>query len=366
VRRLPSSDSFEAPSTSIARALHRRLPERIRGPGTLYLWPRSGRPAARAIEALESTKRPYELIEDSCLRTPLAEWQVQECMAELTGALGDAEAEETRALFMPGALPPKLPDFARMSTLYALDVLARSGWLLDQLAEGRFTSWFHPIADARDTTRIFGHEALLRGIERDGSVIPPSPIFTLAREAGLLFEVDSAACRAAIREAARAARGGCVFINFSPAAITDPAMNLRAILDAIEEAGLARERVVFEVVEADKLGDGESLASVLGTYRDAGLRVALDDLGAGWSTLNLVHALKPDFIKIDGALVRGVHADPVKGVIAEKLLEMGAALGIGTIVEGVEEEAELRWVRDHGANYVQGFLLGKPQPAVHS
>jgi EAL domain-containing protein (putative c-di-GMP-specific phosphodiesterase class I) len=54
----------------------------------------------------------------------------------------------------------------------------------------------------------------------------------------------------------------------------------------------------------------------------------------------------------------------VKSVIAEKLLEMGAALGIGTIVEGVENEAELRWVRDHGANYVQGFLLGMPQPAV--
>ncbi|HEX4386091.1 MAG TPA: EAL domain-containing protein [Myxococcales bacterium] len=299
---------------------------------------------------------------DSCVRVALEENEVQSCTAELTQALGDAEATETRALFMPGRAVPQLPDFARMSTLRALDVLSRSGWILDQLAEGRFTSWFHPIAHARDTSRIFGHEALLRGVERDGSLIQPSPIFALAREAGLLFEVDFAASRSAIREAARKPESGCVFINFSPAAIRDPRENLRATLQAIEEAGLARERVVFEVVEADHLGDAPGLTEVLRGYREAGLRVALDDLGAGWSTLNLIHKLRPDFIKLDRELVRGIDVDPVKSVIASKLIEIGRELGIETIVEGVEEKAELAWVREHGADYVQGFLLGEPRP----
>lgn len=353
------------PAPTIARALHRRLPDRICGAGTLYLWLRPGRAALRVAKALREARRDHEFI-DACVRIPLGENDVQLCTAELCEGLSDAEAHETRALFMPGAHPPQLPDFSRMTTLHALDVLARSGWLLDQLAEGRFISWFHPIVHALDTSRVFAHEALLRGVERDGSLVAPQPILTLAREAGLLFEVDSAACRSAIRQAARQSPGMCVFVNFSPAAVLDPDASLSATLDVIAEAGLPRERVVFEVVEADRFPDTALLEAVLRAYRQAGLRVALDDLGAGWSTLNLVHRLRPDFIKLDRGLIRGVHADPVKGLIARKLLEIGRGLGIGTIVEGIEEEAELSWVREHGADFVQGFLLGKPAPAARS
>lgn len=294
------------------------------------------------------------------MRIPLRDNEVQACTAELCTALSDGEALDTRALFMPGDGPPGLPDFARMTTLHALDVLAQSGWLLDQLAEGRFTSFFHPIVHARDTSRIFAHEALLRGVERDGSLVAPQPILTLAREAGLLHEVDSAACRSAIREAARHGRDMCVFVNFSPAAIEDPEAHLESTVQVIEESGLPRDRVVFEVVEADRFPDAALLDAVLGGYRSAGFRVALDDLGAGWSTLNLVHRLRPDFIKLDGELVRGVHHDPVKALIAAKLLEIGRGMGIGTIVEGIEEPEELRWVCDHGADFVQGFLVGRP------
>ncbi len=317
---------------------------------------------ARKLTALG---RDHEFI-DACARIPLGEGEVQLCTADLCQALTEAEAHDTRALFVPGASAPQLPDFARMTTLHALDVLARSGWLLDQLAEGRFISFFHPIVHADDTDRIFAHEALLRGVERDGSIIAPQPILTLAREAGLLSEVDSAACRSAIREAALQGPDMCVFINFSPAAVRDPEAHLSSTVQAIEEAALPRDRVVFEVTEADRYGDTPRLQQVLNAYRRAGFRVALDDLGAGWSTLNLVHRVRPDFIKLDRELIRGVHDDPVKALIARKLLEIGQGMGIGTIVEGIEEEAELAWVRDHGAEFVQGFLLGKPAPVIRS
>jgi EAL domain-containing protein (putative c-di-GMP-specific phosphodiesterase class I) len=356
--RIPSSAPPE-PANSIARALHQRLPERIRGAGTLYLWPRPGRASARALQALREASRPHDWIE-SCVRIPLRESAVQACTAELSSTLNEAECIDTRALFMPGGAAPELPDFSRMTTLHALDVLAQSGWLLDQLAEGRFTSFFHPIMHADDVSRVFAHEALLRGVERDGSLVAPQPILTLAREAGLLSEVDSAACRAAIREAARHGPDMCVFINFSPAAIIDPIAHLDSTVRAIEEVGLPRERVVFEVVEADRFADAALLDAVLAGYKSAGFRVALDDLGAGWSTLNLVHRLRPDFIKLDRELIRGVHQDPVKALIAGKLLEIGRGMGIGTIVEGIEEPEELAWVREHGADFVQGFLLGRP------
>src|SRR5207248_215983 len=223
------------PARSLARALHLRVPERIRGAGTLYLWLRPGRAAAKTVRALRDGRHAHELIE-WCARIPLRESEVQICTAGLCDALSPEEAEQTRALFMPGEHPPALPDFARMTTLHALDVLARSGWLLDQMAEGRFTSLFHPIVHAHDTRRVFAHEALLRGVERDGSLVAPQPILALAREAGLLGEVDFAAVRSAIRETARHGPGTSVFINFTPAAVQDPDASLRSVLAAIEEA----------------------------------------------------------------------------------------------------------------------------------
>src|ERR1041384_2464872 len=245
--RIPPSAPSQEPATFIARALHRRLPERIQGAGTLYLWLRPGRAAARIAAKLREASREHALIEH-CAKIPLGEREVQICTAELVDALAPGDAEQTRALFMAGDREPELPDFARMTTLHALDVLARSGWLLDQMAEGRFPSFFHPTVHARDPSRIFAHEALLRGVERDGSLVAPQPILTLAREAGLLGEVDFAAVRSAIRETARHGPGTSVFINFTPAAVHDPDASLKSVLAAIEEAGLPRERVVFEVV----------------------------------------------------------------------------------------------------------------------
>lgn len=363
--RLRSSAAPAQPETCIARALHRRLPEKIRGAGTLYLWLRRGRTALRVARKLRASGREHEFI-DACARVRLGEGEMQLCTEDLCSALSEAEAHDTRALFVPGPGAPQLADFARMTTLHALDVLSRSGWLLDQLAEGRFISYFHPIVHADDTDRVFAHEALLRGVERDGSIIAAQPILELAREAGLLSEVDSAACCSAIREAARHGPDRCVFINFSPAAMRDPEASLSSTLRAIEEAQMPRDRVVFEVTEADRYEDTLRLQQVLNAYRRAGFRVALDDLGAGWSTLNLVHRLLPDFIKLDRELIRGVQDHPVKALIAAKLLEIGRGMGIGTIVEGIEEPAELSWVREHGADFVQGFLMGEPAPTLRS
>lgn len=355
--------SISEPSTVIARNLHGRLPERLRRDGLLFLWLQEGRRTTRIVRALRSGGWRHELVE-SCARIELRADQIQECIASLSSVLPENEQAETKALFVDQpCVEPRLADFSRMTTLHSLDVMARSGWLLDQLAEGRFTSFFHPIVYARDRRHVFAHEALLRGVERDGSLVAPQPILDLARQAGMLLEVDFAACQSAIREAARHGPGMSVFINFSPAAIKDPETNLRAMIAAIDRAGIAHERVVFEVVEADRFGDLPLLDQVLRGYRSAGFRVALDDLGAGWSTLNLVHRLRPDFIKLDRELIRGVHLDPVKGLIAGKLLEIGRGLGIHTIVEGIEVEEEMRWACDNGADFVQGFLVGRPSPS---
>ncbi|MGY3253983.1 EAL domain-containing protein (putative c-di-GMP-specific phosphodiesterase class I) [Thermostichus sp. MS-CIW-19] len=120
--------------------------------------------------------------------------------------------------------------------------------------------------------------------------------------------------------------------------------------------------MVFEVNESDRSPDLDHLQRILRFYRQAGFRVALDDLGAGYGSLNLLHRLQPDVIKLDRELIRGVDGDPYKAVIAQKVLELAQELGIVTLAEGIETAEELQWVRDHRVDLVQGFFIARPQP----
>src|SRR5262249_43989437 len=91
-----------------------------------------------------------------------------------------------------------------------------------------------------------------------------------------------------------------------------------------------------------------------------GFLVALDDLGAGYSSLTLLTRLRPDFVKLDVELVREVDIDAYKANIAAKLLELAHSIGIQTIAEGVETLGEWQWLREHECDYVQGFFFGRP------
>jgi EAL domain-containing protein (putative c-di-GMP-specific phosphodiesterase class I) len=330
--------------------------------GTLYVWFPDAPALARAHEALCSSGRRPTLTA-SCARIALGARELDGCVLDLGGAITETEARRARALFIPGSTAPSIDDFGRIVSLHQLHVAAQTGWLLEQFEVGNVTSHFHPIVHVDDTSRVFAHEALLRGKGRNGKSLEPLTILQNAREAGLYQQLDLAACRCAIREAAHLPASVTVFINFSPAMMSDAESALETTVAAIDAAGLEPGRFVFEVIEADRIEDASHLKTVLDAYRRDGFRVALDDLGAGWSTLNLVHRLRPDFIKLDRDLIREVNVDRVKDLIASKLLEIGRGLGIRTIVEGVETMQELQWARARGADFVQGFLIAKPGPS---
>lgn len=135
---------------------------------------------------------------------------------------------------------------------------------------------------------------------------------------------------------------------------------MRPTIEAIDEAGLQRDKVVFEITETENVRDTNHLKNIVNYYRETGFRVALDDIGSGYSSLNMVHKLRPDFIKLDMQLIRGVQDDLYKATVAEKVLEMAQSLGIETIVEGVEHRGELNWARDKGASFAQGHLIARP------
>jgi EAL domain-containing protein (putative c-di-GMP-specific phosphodiesterase class I) len=155
-----------------------------------------------------------------------------------------------------------------------------------------------------------------------------------------------------------------LFLNLTPSAIDDPLAALEHSVEEMDRLQLPHERVVFEVVESEHAPDMVHLRGLLATYREAGFRVALDDVGAGYSSLNRLHQLRPDFIKLDMDLVRGVDRDPYKALIARKTIEIATELGIATIAEGVETEGELEWAQKHGAAYVQGYATGRPSEPI--
>jgi EAL domain-containing protein (putative c-di-GMP-specific phosphodiesterase class I) len=347
-----------------------RLRERAPGlgapdEGTLYLWVPDAALLDKLAGALADSGRE-RVLSGSCARVPVGPGELDRCVLDLGERLTESEARRARALFVPGDDDPSLDEFGHIAPLHELHMAAQTGWLLEQFEDGRITSHFQRIVHVGDTSRVFAHEALLRGKGRNGELLEPLGILRRAREAGLLQHIDLAACRCAIREAANLPPSVTVFVNFSPAMMEDAEACLQTTTAAIDAAGLAPERFVFEVIEADRIQDAERLKAVLDCYRRDGFRVALDDLGAGWSTLNLVHRLRPDFIKLDRELIREVHEDRVKDLIASKLLEIGHGLGIRTIVEGVENPQELQWARARGADFVQGFLIARPGPSTRA
>ncbi|MCL1470128.1 EAL domain-containing protein [Argonema antarcticum] len=337
------------------------LPTKIEGKGTLYIWFPVVHTLNKLISALGKTELDYQLLEDEqCLKILLEPNNLEGFITIITARLTSKELKETQVLWMALEAEPLFRHFSRVTSLNSFMSLSKCEWLLDILAQERLTCHFQPIVYAEDTSRIFGQEALLRGFDDRGNLISPGRIFTNAQDAGMVFQVDALARQMAIREANRHGIEERIFINFSPTAVYDPNTCLRMTVRAIGEAGIPHSNVVFEVMESEQPPDINHLIKIMKFYQEAGFLIALDDFGTGYSNLNLIHELRPDFIKLDRQLIQNVHQDPYKALITEKLLEIAHKLDIKTIAEGIESLEELEWVRSRGANFVQGFLIAKP------
>lgn len=202
---------------------------------------------------------------------------------------------------------------------------------------------------------------MLRAIGPDGALIGAGPLFAAARETDLLFRLDLAARKSALETAARLGpHRGVVFVNFDPASIYDPQYCLKETSAFAHALGLTPEGIVFEVTEGSEVRSLDHLRDILAVYRRARFRVALDDVGAGFSGLNALRALQPDLIKLDTELIRGVDADPFRQAIVRHLIGLGHELGIEVLAEGIESEGERRWLVAAGVDYLQGWLIGRP------
>jgi len=216
---------------------------------------------------------------------------------------------------------------------------------------------FQPIFDVR-TGRPWAFEALVRGPQAQSAW---SILEKVSAENRYSFDQR---CRVVAIE--RAVKAGILdtdarlSINFLPNAVYSPKACIQLTLRTAEIWSFPTSRLMFEFTENEKMGDTAHVRSIIDSYKEMGFTIALDDFGSGYSGLNLLSEFQTDVIKLDMELVRNIDRSMPRQMIVESMVALCKRMGIAVIAEGIETEAEYRFVRDMGIDLIQGYLLAKP------
>ncbi|KQQ68197.1 diguanylate phosphodiesterase [Pseudomonas sp. Leaf127] len=227
------------------------------------------------------------------------------------------------------------------------------------LARSDLHSLFQPIV-MLSQRRILGYEALTRG-PSNSPLHSPVSLFAVARQSGRLSELELACRDSACRRFSQQKLPGKLFLNVSPESLLEVSHPPGRTLEMLQRYGIAPQDVVIELTEQTPTDDFELLYKALHHYRDMGFSIALDDLGAGYSSLRLWSELRPDYVKIDRHFIDGIHQDAVKREFVGSMLHMAKASRAIVIAEGIELAEELEVLLEMGVDLVQGYLLARPQ-----
>ncbi len=317
-----------------------------------HLLPAIGRTATQLGLTVESSPALLEIADDRGGR------RIDRLFQRLARELTAAETEVVRVAADPPYDGAPLATALLTAPTLAVE-LARRGVTVEVgvLAEADFHSVYQPIVSLADRTPV-AHEALLRGVV-DGREVGGGDLFFVAEAAGWLPELDRISREAAIVGAAPWLDEHDLFLNFSPSSILRPQVSLADTEWLVHDSGIGPGQLVLEVVESHAMADRGHLLSVLEHFRSLGWRVALDDVGAGWSSRSLLGAVRPDVIKLGKALVQELPDDGVRAVI-RALVEQAHGLGAVVVAEGVETERIAEEVTALGADLGQGWLFGRP------
>jgi EAL domain-containing protein (putative c-di-GMP-specific phosphodiesterase class I)/putative methionine-R-sulfoxide reductase with GAF domain len=223
---------------------------------------------------------------------------------------------------------------------------------IEQLCEpGVIEAHVQPVVRAADQL-VVGYESLARMPFQP--VHPPDWWLARAEDVGLRSQLEIACLRAAT-ELGPTPDGRLLFVNLSPSLLA----NVSA-LDLLDELP---DRLVIELTEQEAVGDYEELRRDLAPWLSRGVRIAIDDTGAGYSSLRHVIELTPDFLKLDRELVRDLDHDRNRRALVSAVVAFAGEVGTSVIAEGVETATELEVLRDAEVDLVQGYLLARPGPA---
>lgn len=221
------------------------------------------------------------------------------------------------------------------------------------------TAYFQPIVDIKHN-EIYGYELLSRGVREDGSLMYPDILFEKSKRNDYNFKLDRLCRESALKTAATKKVSQKIFINFIPTSIYDPEFCLKSTEKWAKQLEFDPSQIVFEVVETESVEDQEHLKRILEFYRSQGFKIALDDVGEGYSGLNMLIELQPDIIKIDRKIITDIHQNKLKQSVYKALYNLSKEQNITVLAEGVETREELQTIQDIGADLVQGYYFAKP------
>jgi len=243
--------------------------------------------------------------------------------------------------------------------------LAMAAELHKALEQGWFVLHYQPLVDTTNGL-IKGVEALIRIQHPEKGLIPPNDFIAVAEETGMIMPIGTWVMGEACRQLRRWHQAGhdklCMAINLSPLQFGDPRL-FDTIAAAISDADVDPQTIELEFTESAVMRNVKATVAVMKKLKDLGVRLSIDDFGTGYSSLNYLKQFPIDQIKIDHSFVRNVTTDPHDASIVQAIIAMSRALGISTVAEGVETEAQAGYLRNLHCDDLQGFHLARPAPA---
>lgn len=217
---------------------------------------------------------------------------------------------------------------------------------------------FQPIVNLT-TLEIMGYEALTRGPEGT-EYENPYFLFEIAREVGLVFELDRICRRKALVQATKLDSNTKLFINCLPSTIHDPEFKGKFLKEFLADVQRVPANIVMEISEREAINDYAVFREAMEYYSDLGFSIAIDDTGAGYSSLEAIVELKPHYLKLDISMVRGIDDNHLKQAMTKAMVSFAGNMNVEIIAEGIETKDELETLKNMGIPLGQGFLLGRP------
>jgi EAL domain-containing protein (putative c-di-GMP-specific phosphodiesterase class I) len=241
-----------------------------------------------------------------------------------------------------------------------LESIALESELWQAVEGGELTVLFQPEVDV-ETTEVVGAEALVRWNHPQRGLIPPDAFIPLAEQSGLILSIDRAVLRTACATLARwRARGVApsvrISANLSPTWFRD-LDRISELIDLVDRSEVSPSDLQLEITERLALGNSPETTDAVARLRAAGFRIAIDDFGAGYSSLAYLSRFQVDALKLDRSFVAAADTSEHGGAILRAMVTVGHALGTQLVAEGVERPAQLDLLRQWGCQRAQGYLF---------
>ncbi len=231
----------------------------------------------------------------------------------------------------------------------------------DGLAASAIRLVYQPKVDAVSLDMI-GVEALLRWETPEGKLLGPGAVVPVAERTGLMFELTQAIFAIAMGQLSQWCQRGYrwkMSCNFSVSDLTEPSI-VGVLEDALTSSGAPTELVILEVTESKLPEDVSRVMSSLTRMRLKGCGISIDDFGTGFSSMEQLRRFPFTELKIDRAFVSGAHSTPSAKAIFESSVDLARRLGMSSVAEGVEDEADLMLCQSLGVDLIQGYYIARP------